>query len=122
MIRRPPISTRTDTLFPYTTLFRSLLNIVRHVLQRARRLAQGHGRISAALQVERFHQLLEAAGRNADVVHGHFAAAQIKVGRRHAAQAYQLLIRPDAETRRSEESRAGNECVSACSPRWSPSP
>src|SRR3546814_6969936 len=26
MIRRPPRSTRTDTLFPYTTLFRSLLN------------------------------------------------------------------------------------------------
>src|SRR3546814_15617281 len=25
MIRRPPISTRTDTLFPYTTLFRSAL-------------------------------------------------------------------------------------------------
>src|SRR3546814_6108655 len=24
MIRRPPTSTRTDTLFPYTTLFRSL--------------------------------------------------------------------------------------------------
>src|SRR3546814_17307616 len=24
MIRRPPISTRTDTLFPYTTLFRSV--------------------------------------------------------------------------------------------------
>src|SRR3546814_1284448 len=23
MIRRPPMSTRTDTLFPYTTLFRS---------------------------------------------------------------------------------------------------
>src|SRR3546814_10719955 len=23
MLRRPPISTRTDTLFPYTTLFRS---------------------------------------------------------------------------------------------------
>src|SRR3546814_5041166 len=27
MIRRPPRSTRTDTLFPYTTLFRSL-NVV----------------------------------------------------------------------------------------------
>src|SRR3546814_13610997 len=27
MIRRPPRSTRTDTLFPYTTLFRSLPNI-----------------------------------------------------------------------------------------------
>src|SRR3546814_12662789 len=27
MIRRPPRSTRTDTLFPYTTLFRSLRNL-----------------------------------------------------------------------------------------------
>src|SRR3546814_3987489 len=31
MIRRPPRSTRTDTLFPYTTLFRSLgAGVVRH--------------------------------------------------------------------------------------------
>src|SRR3546814_18274520 len=28
MIRRPPRSTRTDTLFPYTTLFRSLLDVL----------------------------------------------------------------------------------------------
>src|SRR3546814_12102469 len=28
MIRRPPRSTRTDTLFPYTTLFRSLVRSV----------------------------------------------------------------------------------------------
>src|SRR3546814_16030110 len=27
MIRRPPISTRTDTLFPYTTLFRSVVSV-----------------------------------------------------------------------------------------------
>src|SRR3546814_11206693 len=27
IIRRPPRSTRTDTLFPYTTLFRSLDNL-----------------------------------------------------------------------------------------------
>src|SRR3546814_7247571 len=27
MLRRPPRSTRTDTLFPYTTLFRSLRGI-----------------------------------------------------------------------------------------------
>src|SRR3546814_4935080 len=27
MIRRPPRSTRTDTLFPYTTLFRSRLHV-----------------------------------------------------------------------------------------------
>src|SRR3546814_15579669 len=29
MIRRPPRSTRTDTLFPYTTLFRSLAETTR---------------------------------------------------------------------------------------------
>src|SRR3546814_16249383 len=30
MIRRPPRSTRTDTLFPYTTLFRSEAKLERH--------------------------------------------------------------------------------------------
>src|SRR3546814_19681540 len=43
MIRRPPRSTRTDTLFPYTTLFRSrkvgselgVANIVEGTVQRA---------------------------------------------------------------------------------------
>src|SRR3546814_8202757 len=37
MIRRPPRSTRTDTLFPYTTLFRSLIaggNIAIHPFSR----------------------------------------------------------------------------------------
>src|SRR3546814_9748512 len=41
MIRRPPRSTRTDTLFPYTTLFRSIIDalrttklIRRHALER----------------------------------------------------------------------------------------
>src|SRR3546814_4335322 len=29
-IRRPPRSTRTDTLFPYTTLFRSLRQLIAH--------------------------------------------------------------------------------------------
>src|SRR3546814_10774091 len=32
MIRRPPRSTRTDTLFPYTTLFRSLVDQLVKVL------------------------------------------------------------------------------------------
>src|SRR3546814_2789849 len=36
MIRRPPRSTRTDTLFPYTTRFRSSLDQVRAVLRRYR--------------------------------------------------------------------------------------
>src|SRR3546814_18082379 len=36
MIRRPPRSTRTDTLFPYTTLFRSdLINSLRQSLLEA---------------------------------------------------------------------------------------
>src|SRR3546814_761781 len=42
MIRRPPRSTRTDTLFPYTTLFRS-----DYVVDRPRRdlcAARGNGR------------------------------------------------------------------------------
>src|SRR3546814_14891965 len=30
MIRRPPRSTRTDTLFPYTTLFRSIYQAIIH--------------------------------------------------------------------------------------------
>src|SRR3546814_2214490 len=30
MIRRPPRSTRTDTLFPYTTLFRSHIDLQQH--------------------------------------------------------------------------------------------
>src|SRR3546814_12059850 len=38
MIRRPPRSTRTDTLFPYTTLFRSV-DFVSPILDEATRLA-----------------------------------------------------------------------------------
>src|SRR3546814_18527621 len=33
MIRRPPRSTRTDTLFPYTTLFRSWMSFPYQVAQ-----------------------------------------------------------------------------------------
>src|SRR3546814_13856577 len=55
MIRRPPRSTRTDTLFPYTTLFRSRSRRVQGGEQafgrgggrpfdgRARRIAAGQG-------------------------------------------------------------------------------
>src|SRR3546814_3739916 len=37
MIRRPPRSTRTDTLFPYTTLFRSERDSFAHKARRASR-------------------------------------------------------------------------------------
>src|SRR3546814_17428336 len=48
MIRRPPRSTRTDTLFPYTTLFRSI-----------------RGRMSQAADRESVSPLLKAARRDA---------------------------------------------------------
>src|SRR3546814_18445386 len=45
MIRRPPISTRTDTLFPYTTLFRSrAASQRRHELASARLLHSRNAR------------------------------------------------------------------------------
>src|SRR3546814_1852093 len=40
MIRRPPRSTRTDTLFPYTTLFRSA---ARARLRRPQQASDAHG-------------------------------------------------------------------------------
>src|SRR3546814_14694072 len=39
MIRRPPRSTRTDTLFPYTTLFRSL-GMAHRIPERLDRMAR----------------------------------------------------------------------------------
>src|SRR3546814_1207304 len=72
MIRRPPRSTRTDTLFPYTTLFRShvvdvrvqhrgqvqRLDHVRAVLARQREIG-----FEAVFAVERTH-LLEQLRRS----------------------------------------------------------
>src|SRR3546814_9391200 len=45
MIRRPPRSTRTDTLFPYTTLFRSVELQLRPVFQRILGLHEGASRM-----------------------------------------------------------------------------
>src|SRR3546814_6332439 len=44
MIRRPPRSTRTDTLFPYTTLFRSSAHHYRSSTRVSRSQLQPHGR------------------------------------------------------------------------------
>src|SRR3546814_20116364 len=54
MIRRPPIPTRTDTLFPYTTLFRSCDALrVRHFgRMRADRAGNGADRYEAPLEGE----------------------------------------------------------------------
>src|SRR3546814_11289520 len=57
MIRRPPRATRTDTLFPYTTLFRAVVDRVRAHAGASQRAANGgvarrHVRIGAVVDVE----------------------------------------------------------------------
>src|SRR3546814_8964601 len=52
MIRLPPRSTRTDTLFPYTTLFRSLslLQILQHFIDNTHR-KYTHATVTAMLLI-----------------------------------------------------------------------
>src|SRR3546814_16350955 len=57
MIRRPPRSTRTDTLFPYTTLFRSndarSLNALGYMLAvHTQRLDEAHDLVGKALSLD----------------------------------------------------------------------
>src|SRR3546814_10735194 len=47
MIRRPPRSTRTDTLFPYTTLFRSIFNYLHIILVSRVTICRGGGDAAA---------------------------------------------------------------------------
>src|SRR3546814_6705341 len=79
MIRRPPRSTRTDTLFPYTTLFRSFLVIGRALgarlhlddlaLAGQHEIAVGFGdRILVIIEVEHRRSLVDAARNRADLV------------------------------------------------------
>ena len=69
----------------------ALLHVLEHVLERARSLGEAHGRVAAALEVERFHQLLEAAGRHDDVVGRHGGVVEVDVGGGHAAKTHQAL-------------------------------
>src|SRR3546814_18607043 len=60
MIRRPPRSTRTDTLFPYTTLFRSHPRVLDMMIGDARQID---------------HVLARAAAGEADIGLARFAGA-----------------------------------------------
>src|SRR3546814_14230666 len=104
MIRRPPRSTRTDTLFPYTTLFRALLD-----------------RLPQAGQFRR-GQALHAAPRGIGVdLH---EQAEIVEQRRYRRGDHDLVV-GDVQERghdeRSEERRVGKECDSKFRSWWSPS-
>src|SRR3546814_12754478 len=77
MVRRPPRSTRTDTLFPYTTLFRSPPRRRQLVAERARddhhvRLARARARRGTeALQVVARHVGVHHLDRAAGEAEGH---------------------------------------------------
>src|SRR3546814_13011558 len=108
MIRRPPRSTRTDTLFPYTTLFRSEDQLV----ARGRELADdavGIRPLVHALHVGCFHLVAEM---RLDRAAGHVVAV------RPAEVADGADI--DVADLRSEERRGGQECVSTFRSRWLP--
>src|SRR3546814_13963702 len=72
MIRRPPRSTRTDTLFPYTTLFRSGNEALEPlVTDRARRAIgfgqrRGYSQLVAHEQRQRFEHHPDVAPARAD--------------------------------------------------------
>src|SRR3546814_20218672 len=119
MIRRPPRSTRTDTLFPYTTLFRSVdLAAVAFVLAAIRPddiilepsagngLLVAHCRDHAGLQLNEY-----AAPRRARLAH---AFPDALVTGHDGATINSTL----ADAPKSEERRVGKECVRTCRSRW----
>src|SRR3546814_15747059 len=114
MIRRPPRSTRTDTLFPYTTLFRSKEIVIVEVEARV----DGDRRDEAARR-----EFVDIG--NALVAHfGAIAVDVVPVGAQ-AEIAFDLLadrarIAAAEGQRRSEERRVGKEFVSTCRSRWPP--
>src|SRR3546814_6540570 len=61
MIRRPPRSTRTDTLFPYTTLFRSFIENKASAQQAIRAGIIFESGISLASSRQRFFGPLDGA-------------------------------------------------------------
>src|SRR3546814_14576322 len=89
MIRRPPRSTRTDTLFPYTTLFRS--DRRRGPLRRLRRLPAG-ARARPVLRAVLHRQLLHAPERAQQAART--AAGQLCAAQRCAAPGVAMNTEP----------------------------
>src|SRR3546814_18742388 len=62
MIRQPPIATRTYTLFPYTTRFRSTAALTPPAVSSLEASGAGHGEANTA--VTKFQNLLHSASVN----------------------------------------------------------
>src|SRR3546814_13896336 len=104
MNRRPPISTRHDTPFPYTTLFRAV-DARLGATKRSAQDAQASVERAKAAKFARYHQL---AGSDERPIRPERVVRDLA----------ELL--PADSVVRSEERRVGKECVSTCSSRWSP--
>src|SRR3546814_11674395 len=125
MSRRPPRSTRTDTLFPYTTLFRSRPRLGGRVgpeveIERrddlARDGAVGHVLEDlASLLVPKLVELVQAGDRQDRLAGGRETNLHVgDVTSDHEGQGGRQV----ADS--SEERRVGKECVSTCMSRWVP--
>src|SRR3546814_14723322 len=112
MLRRPPRSTRADTLLPYTTLFRSLAGARIAACARVaspRRKGTEPAQFDAAVIGQPGGDFIEE-GRDDRF---HVAQRQIRIFlRKHLNE-----FRSDP---RSEERRVGQECVRPVKSRWSP--
>src|SRR3546814_16944300 len=108
MIPRPPRSTLTVTLFPYTTLFRSKLRL------------QDADRVEAE---DRSHRAKHDRAERAAVARRRSDGDQAGDDAGAEAQGRTLVAAQtlgDHPEQRSEERRVGKECVSTCRSRWSP--
>src|SRR3546814_15075179 len=111
MLRRPPRSTRTDTLFPYTTLFRSAGRRRRRRFRLGRVAREEGSGIQRARPEDRVDAVL--AQRHRDIL-------QVAAPEGDALQCQARETLAAGAGHRSEESRVGKECVSTCISRWSP--
>src|SRR3546814_13330079 len=110
MIRRPPRSTRTDTLFPYTTLFRSDLDVARLEIR-----TDTEFDIRNLFRSERLELSQATSKRRSVYTAGAIAAPRDDIEEQIAIG---LPVEPDCP--RSEERRVGKAGVSTGRSRWSP--
>src|SRR3546814_14579893 len=112
MIRRPPRSTRPDTLFPYTTLFRS--SRPAPAIRRCQAPPQGS---TTATPPRR-----RVCSGSLGVGFERPAFARRRGGGRRRRMGAERFLGEFADPAkcRSEERRVGKECVSTCRSRWSP--
>src|SRR3546814_15626455 len=125
MIRRPPRSTRTDTLFPYTTLFRSPGHFPEHWRidrreQEARVRRPPQGPLHALLRRNVGALLLLRHAGDPDFLPDATLAVlgqqvEPRLRRLHQPRLYHAGPR---RLSRSEERRVGKEGVSTCRSRW----